>query len=103
MKINPHAIVVPFIVMVNLDECSSLEDFNATKHDQYNYFIIGGSHLAEAKRQLVKEHPTTFFFKSTKCKIYVALTIEEAKLLCKIYVGLTTKESKLGTEQLGGR
>ena len=63
MKINPHATVVPFIVMADPDECSKLEDFDVKKHDQYNYFVIGKSHSAEARRQLVREHPTTFFFK----------------------------------------
>ena len=69
MKINPHATVVPFIVMVDLEECLTIEDFDVRKNDQYNYFVIGGSHSAEARRQLVREHPTTFFFKYAECKI----------------------------------
>ena len=81
MKINPHATVVPFIVMVDPDECSRLEDFDVRKHESYNYYVIGGSHSAEARRQLVREHPTTYFFKYAECKIYVSLTTEEAKLL----------------------
>ena len=81
MKINPHATVVPFIVMVDPDDCSCLEDFDVRKHDQYNYYVIGGSHSAEARRQLVREHPTTYFFKYAECKIYVSLTMDEAKLL----------------------
>ena len=81
MKINPHATVVPFIVMVDPDECSKLEDFNVRKHNQYNYFVIGGSHSVEARKQLVREHPTTFFFKYVECKIYVGLTTKETKLL----------------------
>ena len=81
MKINPHATVVPFIVMVDPDECACLEDFDVRKHDQYNYFVIGGSHSAEARRQLVREHPTTYFFRYAECKIYVSLTMDEAKLL----------------------
>ena len=81
MKINPHATVVPFIVMVDPEECPTIESFDVRKHDQYNYFVIGGSHSAEARRQLVREHPTTFFFKYAECKIYVGLTTEEAKLL----------------------
>ena len=81
MKINPHAKVVPLIVMVDLDECSSLGDFDVRKHDQYSYYVIGGSHSAEAMRQLVKERPTTYFFKFAECKIYVGLTTKEEKLL----------------------
>ena len=73
--------VVPFIVMVAPKECSTIEDFDVRKHDQYNYFVIGGSHSVEVRQQLVREHPTTFFFKYTECKIYVGLTTEEAKLM----------------------
>ena len=63
-------------------ECPTIESFDVRKHDQYNYFVIGGSHSAEARRQLVRvKHPTTFFFNYAECKIYVGLTTEEAKLL----------------------
>ena len=81
MQINPHATVVPFFVMVDPNKCSAIEYFDVRKHDQYNYFVIGGSHSAEARRQLVREHPPTFFFKYAECKIYMDLTTEEAKLL----------------------
>ena len=81
MNINPHATVVPFIVMVDPLECAELEDFDVKKHDQYNYFVSSGSHSVEARRKLIREHPTTFFFKYAECKIYVGLTTEEAKLL----------------------
>ena len=63
MKINPHAIVVPFIIIVDPKECNNIEAFNVRKHDQYNYFVIRGSHFVEARRKLVKEHPTMYFFK----------------------------------------
>ena len=63
MNLNPHATVVPFIVMVDPEECPTIEAFDARKHYQYNYFVIGGSHSAKARQQLVREHPTAFFFK----------------------------------------
>ena len=47
----------------------------------YTYYVIGGSHSAEARRQLTKENPLTPFFKYTECKVYAGLTHEEAKLL----------------------
>ena len=81
MKINPHATVVPFLVLVDPEECDRVEKFDIRRHDQYNYYVIGGSHSAEARRQLIKEHPTTYFFKYAECKIYVGLTMDEAKLL----------------------
>ena len=71
MKINPHATVVPFIVMVDPDECDTVEKFDIRRHDQYNYFVKRGSHSAEARRKLIKEHPTTYFFKYVECKTYV--------------------------------
>ena len=80
MKINPHETVVPLIVMVDLDKSSYLEEFDIRKHESYNYYVIRESHLAEARRQLVWECPTTYFFKYTECKIYVSLTTDETKL-----------------------
>ena len=81
MKINPHATVVPFLVMVDPLQCSVIDDFDISNPEKYQYFVIGGSHSAEARRQLVMEHPTTYFFKYAECKIYVGLTVDEAKLL----------------------
>ena len=36
MKINPHAMFVPFIVIVDPLECVKLEDSDVKKHEQYN-------------------------------------------------------------------
>ena len=55
MKINPHATVVPFIFMVDAEECATIDAFDVRKHEQYNDYVFGGSR----SRQLVKEHPTT--------------------------------------------
>jgi hypothetical protein len=81
MKINPYAIVIPFLVMVDPTQCGDVGEFDAVNPKEYDYFIIGGSHSAEVRHQLVTEHPTTYFFKYVECKIYVGLTIYEAKLL----------------------
>ena len=67
--------------MVDSEECANIEAFDVRRHDQYTYFVIGGSHSAEAQRQLVNEHPTTYLFNYAKCEIYVALKTEEAKVL----------------------
>ena len=56
MKINPHPILVPFIIMVDPEECANIEAFHMRRHDQYIYFMIGGSHSTKAQRQFVKEH-----------------------------------------------
>ena len=55
MKKNPHATVVPFIFMVDAEECATIDAFDVRKHEQYNDYVFGGSR----SRQLVKEHPTT--------------------------------------------
>ena len=81
MKINPHATVVPFLVMVDPAQCSIVDDFDISNPEKYQYYVFGGSHSVEARRQLVMEHPTTYLFKYAECKIYVGLTIDEATLL----------------------
>ena len=55
MKINPHTTVVPFIVMVHPKECANIDTLDVRKHAQYNYYVIGGSYSALARRQLAKE------------------------------------------------
>ena len=81
MKINPHVAIVPFLVMVDPDQCPTAADFKYKSADDYTYYVIGGSHSAEARRQLVKEYPLTPYFKYAECKVYAGLTHEEAKLL----------------------
>ena len=77
MKINPHATVVPFLVMVDPNQCRSVADL------KYSSVVhrIGGSDFTEAWHQLVKEYPFNPFFKHVECKVYDGLTHEEAKLL----------------------
>ena len=67
--------------MVDPNECAFIQNFNFRKHSQDNYFVIGSPHSAKARRQLVREHPITYFFKYAECQIYVGLATEEAKLL----------------------
>ena len=81
MKINPHATLVPFLVMVDPEQCPTISNFKYSLADDYTYYVIGGFHFVEAQRQLVKEYPLTPFFKYVECKVYVRLTHEEAKLL----------------------
>ena len=50
MKINLHATVVPFIVMVHPKECANIDTLDVRKHAQYNYYVIGGLHTTEARR-----------------------------------------------------
>ena len=81
MKINSHTTVAPFLVMVDQDQCPTVANFKYSSIDDYTYYVIGGSHSAEAHRQLVKEYPLTPFFKYVECKVYAGITREEAKSL----------------------
>ena len=67
--------------MVDPDQCPTAADFKYKSIDNYTYYVIEGSHSAEARRQLVKEYPLTPYFKYTESKVYPGLTHEEAKLL----------------------
>ena len=81
MKFNPHAIVMLFLVMIDLDQCPTIANFKYSSADDYTYYAIRGSQSTEFWCQLVKEYPLTPFFKYAECKVYAGLTHEEAKLL----------------------
>ena len=70
-----------FLVVIDPDQRATVADFKYNSADDYTYYVIGGSHSGEARRQLVKEYPLTPFFKYAKCKVCVGLTHKEAKLL----------------------
>ena len=40
MKINPHATVVPFLVMVDLAQCSTVDDFDISNPGKYQYYVL---------------------------------------------------------------
>ena len=40
MKINPHATVVPFLVMVDLDQRPTFADFKYKSADDYTYYVV---------------------------------------------------------------
>ena len=67
LKINPHVTVVPFLVMVDPEQCPTIVDFKYSSSNDYTYYVIGGSLSTEARRQLVKEYPLTPFFKYVEC------------------------------------
>ena len=66
MKINPFANVVPFLVMVDPVQCPDKSSFNRNKLNTYNYFVIGGCHSAEARRQLCAKYPDSPHFKTAE-------------------------------------
>ena len=44
MKINLHVIVVPFLVMIDFDQCPTPGNFTYSSADDYTYYAIGDSH-----------------------------------------------------------
>ena len=65
MKINPHATIMSFLVMVDPEQWLTVANFKYNSANDHTYYVIGGSHYVEAQRQLVKEYPLTPFFKYT--------------------------------------
>ena len=48
MKINLHVTIVPFLVMVDPNQCPTPTDFKYSLANDYTYYVIEGSHAAEA-------------------------------------------------------
>jgi hypothetical protein len=40
MKINPHATVVPFLVMVDPEQCEDVDDFDIANQENYNTLLL---------------------------------------------------------------
>jgi hypothetical protein len=85
MQINPHATVVLFLMMIDPVQCGDVDDCNMANLEK-SYFVIGGSHSAEARRKLIKEYPTTYFFKCVECKIYVGLSTTTMGIMIMIMI-----------------
>jgi hypothetical protein len=81
IRYNPYAHVVDYLVLVDPMEVPTREEFDRSKCFDYKYYVIGGNHSAEARRELMQEYPNNPLFETVKCIIYVGLTDSEAKLL----------------------
>lgn len=44
MKMNPNATVARFLVLINHKQCAIRTDFDETKLESYDYYVIGGFH-----------------------------------------------------------
>jgi hypothetical protein len=78
---NPYAHVVDYLVLVDPMEVPTKDAFDRSKCFEYKYYVIGGNHSAEARRELMQEYPNNPLFETVRCVIYVGLTDGEAKLL----------------------
>ena len=80
-RFNPYAHVVDYVVLVDPCQVPNKQAFDKTKCFDYKYYVIGGNHSIEAKRQLIAEYPNNYLFQTVKCIIYAGLTEMESKLL----------------------
>jgi hypothetical protein len=85
IRYNPYAHVVDYLVLVDPMEVPMREEFDRSKCFDYKYYVIGGNHSAEARRELMQEYPNNPLFETVKCIIYASLTDSEAKLLAWIH------------------
>ena len=72
-----------YVVLVDPCQVPNKQTFDKTKCFDYKYYVIGGNHSVEAKRQLIEEYPNNYFFQTVKCIIYVGLIYIESKLLAR--------------------
>ena len=61
-------------------EVSRREEFDK-KCFNYKYYVIGGNHSAEDRREMIQEYPNNPLYETVKCIIYVSLTDSKEILL----------------------
>eukprot|EP01018_Ginkgo_biloba_P028978 Gb_03516 [translate_table: standard] len=82
LRNKPRAHVVNLLVLVDPEEVSSKNEFDRSRANfDYHYYVIGGCHSIEARRQLAQEFPQNVHFKEVKCIVYAGLTPLEVKVL----------------------
>ncbi len=77
--VNPLAL--PFVLLVDPQECESREKWDHNKLDQYKYYVIGGNHSACAKADLAVIHPNDKQFRRVTAWIFAGLSIQDARNL----------------------
>ena len=71
---NPYAhVVIDYLVLFDPMEVPTREEFDRSKCFNYKYYVIGGNHSAETRRELMQEYPNNPPFETVKCIIYVGL------------------------------
>lgn len=81
MRYNPYAHVVSYVLLVDQLQVPNKEAFDKSKCFEYNYYVLGGNHSVEARRQLMEEYTNNPRFQTMKCINYVGLSNTEAKLV----------------------
>ena len=62
MRLNPYAHVVDYRVLVDPKDVPDRDAFDESRCFDYNYYVLGGNHSVEAKRELMQEFPKNPIF-----------------------------------------
>jgi hypothetical protein len=81
IRYNPCSHVVDYLFLVDPMEVLTREEFDRSKCFDYKYYVIGGNHFTEDRRELMQQYPNNPLFETVKCIIYVGLTYSESNLL----------------------
>ena len=63
IRYNPYAHVVDYLVLVDPIEVPRRKEFDRSKYFDDKYYVIGGNHFVEARRELMQEYPITLFLR----------------------------------------
>ena len=63
MRLNPYACVVDYLVLVDLKDVLVRDEFDESRCFDYKYYVFGGNHSIEARRELMQDFPKNPFFK----------------------------------------
>ena len=75
-------------LFVVVKDISTREDFDIQKKDDYEYEVLGGTHLTLATKQLHSQYPDNKHFCGRMAKIYCGLTDKQA-----VYLGAMHQKS----------
>ncbi|KXJ09428.1 hypothetical protein AC249_AIPGENE16802 [Exaiptasia diaphana] len=79
LKDHPEGNYEPLFVLVK--DVDTKEHFDKTKLGEYQYEVLGGTHLTLATKHLNQESPTNKYYKGRIARIYIGLKDEEARWL----------------------
>lgn len=58
---NPYNFSAPFVLIVDLEQCPTVKEWDYNKRLEWNYRVIGGNHGARAKAELFKTYGKQIF------------------------------------------
>ena len=81
MRQNPYAHAVDYLLLVDLKDVSTRDEFDQKRSFDYKYYVIGGIHSTQARRELMQDYPNKPIFETVKCIVYAGLIDVDSKLL----------------------